>query len=122
MMQQKYSINEFILCILLFLTMNGLAGIYSISCIIGPELFPTTIRGKVMSYFQVIGRIGPLIVPLLTNIMGFSVNYIFVILGFLTFGITFFLNETLNCPMPDEIPEDLQKEEFLRNVEINGKK
>ena len=106
--------------IMIFLSMGGNAGIFNVLAIYSAELFPTPIRGKTCSLLLLICRFSPLIVPTLTQIFGDYTNYLFIIAGYTSAIVNFLLEETLGKPLPDIIPEEMEKEGFLSSNENNS--
>ena len=94
-------------------SMFGYAAIYNVIGIYVPENFPVFIRGIVTGFLIIILRFSPMLVPFLTNILGQNVDYVFIILGFLSGFILNFLEETFGRPIIEYIPEE--EDETLKN-------
>lgn len=93
--------------ICIFVSMAGYAACYNIIFIYTPEVFPTPIRGTCCNILFLLCRFSPLFVPFLTQIFGNSVNFVFIFFGFLVGFFCNFLEESLNMPLPEEIPEEV---------------
>ena len=104
--------------IFVFGAMLGNASMFAIISIYTPEVFPTPIRGLICGYTNIFARIGPLLLPYLTEILGDGVNWIFIIGGFGCGIVCFFIEETLGKELPNIIPEDEElKDNFLSGDE-----
>ena len=98
--------------IMIFLAMMGYAGVFNVVSIYTPEIFPTPIRGTTCSLLLLICRFSPLLVPLFTHLLGDHINFSFVIAGYLSGIACYGLNESLGQPLPDVIPEEIEKKSF----------
>ena len=101
--------------IFLFLSMMGYSSNYSIIGIFISETFPTCIRSMMYSYLKFFSFLGPLFVPFISQKLGNKINYCFIIFGFIGYIMCFFLEETKGKELQDIIPEEVNKDNFLKN-------
>ena len=91
--------------LLIFISMFGFAASFNIIYIYTPEILPTPTRGTISQFLFLISRTPPFIIPSLIHIVGKKIDGIFIFNG-LIFSIScFFLKETLNVGLIDEIQE-----------------
>ena len=100
--------------------MIGYSGLFNITSIYAPEIYPTKIRNISISYSSFISRLSPICVPILTQIMPNLIDYSFIICGIFAglFGLT--LEETLGKKVIDIIPDEEEEKENLK-VELLSK-
>jgi len=93
--------------IFLFAARFSITSIYSIMYIYSVEIYPTVIRAKGLGINILFARLGSLCVPILVELV--NPLLIFSGLGIVTFIFTFFLPETLNRDLEDDIEEEKKK-------------
>ena len=109
-------LNDILKSIFIMIGMLGFAGILTVSSIYTPEIFAPKLRGTICGFLVLVMRIGPLCVPILTNILGIGVYYLMALSGIICGILCNFLEESLGKKVEDSIPEeeiDKIKENFL---------
>ena len=104
--------------IFIFIAMIGYSGLFNITSIYAPEIYPTKIRNISISYSSFISRLSPICVPILTQTMPNFIDFSFIICGIIAGVIGATLEETLGKKIMDIIPEeenDNIKIELLNN-------
>ena len=91
--------------LLIFISMFGFAATFNIIYIYTPEILPTSIRATICQFLFLISRTPPFIIPSLIHIIGNKIDGIFIFSGLMLSFSCFFLKETLNVGLIDEIQE-----------------
>jgi MFS family permease len=101
----------------LVITQVCLTCLYNIELLISNEVYPTVVRAVGLGYNSGFGRIGCMIAPILleeihidTIIICFSALSVFGIM------FSFFLSETYNKDIEDEIPEIVKRNKDLKHI------
>ena len=115
------SSSNLLRAIFLFLSMIGYSSHNSIIGIFISETFPTCIRSMMYSYLKFFSLLGPLFVPYASHKLGHGVNYFFILFGFIGYIMCFYLEETKGKELQDIIPEEVNKEKFLKKHYSNEK-
>ena len=113
-----YLISPSFKFIFIFIAMIGYSGLFNITSIYAPEIYPTKIRNISISYSSFISRLSPICVPILTQAMPNFIDFSFIICGIIAGVIGATLEETLGKKIMDIIPEeenDNIKIELLNN-------
>ena len=98
-----YLISPSFKFIFIFIAMIGYSGLFNITSIYAPEIYPTKIRNISISYSSFISRLSPICVAILTQIMPNLIDYSFIICGILAGLIGLKLEETLGKKVPFNI-------------------
>ena len=109
-------LNDILKSIFIMIGMLGFAGMFTVSSIYTPEIFAPKLRGTICGFLVLVMRIGPLCVPVLTDILGIGVYYLMALSGIICGILCNFLEESLGKKVEDSIPEeeiDKIKENFL---------
>jgi len=109
-------LNEDIKPLLIFISMFGFSGSFNIVYVYTPEILPTSIRASICQILFLISRVAPLIVPSLSHFIGEYVDFIFIIFGFGYSFSCYFLKETLNMKLVDDV-QDLNDNVSEKNFE-----
>ena len=96
--------------------MFGFSGSFNIVYVYTPEILPTSIRASICQILFLISRVAPLIVPSLSHFIGEYVDFIFIIFGFGYSFSCYFLKETLNMKLVDDV-QDLNDNVSEKNFE-----
>ena len=96
--------------ILLMATRYSVSSVFCIIYYVSSEVYPTVLRSKGLAMNSVISRIGGILAPsIIENIDFRYVLIIYCILNIISLILTFFLEETYNKPLKDNIPEEILK-------------
>ena len=86
--------------------MIGFSGIFNITTIYQPEIYPTKIRNITYSYTSFLSRISPIIAPIIFDFFPKFFDFSFIIIAIIPTLIGMTLEETLNKKIIDIIPEE----------------
>lgn len=104
---------------LVFLTSFGFSATINVLFIYSPEVFPTTVRSTVMGFLFLMSRLGALCVPPLSALIP-HFNYVFAFLALIQSLLAFYLEETLEKDLEDDIPELIRPKSFLSTFNYNN--
>jgi len=97
--------------IIIFFARFGVTSMYSIMYIISTEIYPTIIRAKGLGLNTVCARIGGILVPILVEKLNpKSTMVLFSTICFISLLVSFYLSETFNKELEDDIQEEKIKE------------
>jgi hypothetical protein len=96
---------EYIKPLFIFVSMFGFSASFNIVYVYTPEILPTSIRASICQILFLISRFAPLLIPTLSHIIGDYVDFVFIIFGFGYSFTCYFLKETLNMKLVDEIQQ-----------------
>ena len=114
-----YLISPYFKFVFVFIAMIGFAGIFNVTTIYMPEIYPTKIRNITYSYTNFISRLSPISIPIFSQNFPKLINYSFILSAVINFFIGMTLEETKGKKLLDIIPEEEEenenlKDEFLR--------
>ena len=99
-------LNGFLKSIFIMIGMLGYSATFTVMSVYTPEIFAPKLRGTVCGFLVLVMRIGPLFVPLFTNLFGNGVYFLMAGCGFINGVLCNFLEETLGKKVEDCIPEE----------------
>ena len=105
--------------VFLFVSMLGFSGLWTVTTIYTPEVYPTKIRNIAFAYSGFISRLSPICVPILSKEFGKLIGIAFVLCGVIPFLIVLFLEETLGKAIMDIIPEELGMNNDENDIKMN---
>ena len=88
-------LNGFLKSIFIMIGMLGFSATFTVISVYTPEIFAPKLRGTVCGFLVLVMRIGPLFVPLFTNLFGNGVYFLMAGCGFINGVLCNFLEETL---------------------------
>jgi len=106
---------------LLFLLLSGFsfAGIGNIITIYNSEIFPTIIRSTVMGFLFLVSQLGGIFVPFVSFYIPHN-PLLYGMIAFLSFFPCLYLPETLGSQLSDNLPEEIEDDNFISNFEDEG--
>ena len=91
--------------ILIFISMFGFSATFNVIYIYTAEILPISIKGSMSEFLFLLSRFAPFCVPILSELIGDYIDFIFILMG-ISYGIACFgLNETLGKVTTEDIPE-----------------
>ena len=109
---------DFLKFVFIYISILGFSGFWNIISIYTPEIFPTKIRNIAFSYASFVGRISPMMVPILSKIMPFAIDYTFLGTGIICGYIGITLEETKGKKIIDIIPEEIEEYRNKYKIEL----
>jgi MFS family permease len=94
---------------LFLITRFVVAGVFNILYTYTVEIYPTVLRAQGFAFNSAFGKIGSIIFPLLIEIFAQYVNLLFASMNIVCFCLMFFMPETLNKSLMNNIPEVEEK-------------
>ncbi len=98
-----------------FIARFAVAGNFNLFYTYSLEIYPTTVRAQGIGINSFFCRLSSVLVPMVLELYEEQVNLIFVVINILSLFLLFFLPETLDRPMEDDIYE------IVHNVAIDKK-
>ena len=114
-----YLISPSFKFLFIFVSMIGFSGIFNITTIYQPEIYPTKIRNITYSYTSFLSRISPIIAPIIFDFFPKFFDFSFIIIAIIPTLIGMTLEETLNKKIIDIIPEEEEDDENLKYKFLN---
>ena len=96
-------VNQIASYITILIGKYGATCSFSLMFLISSEIFPTSIRGQMVGISNACARIGGAIAPLMGGYLGEDMMYVFGALAVVSFTVTFWLKETNNTVIKDEV-------------------
>lgn len=94
--------------ILLMITRYCVSSVFCIIYYVSNEVYPTVLRSKGLAINSVISRLGGISAPSIIEILEFNyVLIVYFVLNIISLFFVFFLEETYNIPLKDQIPEEI---------------
>ena len=99
-------LNGFLKSTFIMIGMLGYSATFTVMSVYTPEIFAPKLRGTICGFLVLVMRIGPLFVPLFTNLFGNGVYFLMAGCGFINGVLCNFLEESLGRKVEDCIPEE----------------
>lgn len=113
--------NKSLKSLFIFITSFAFSASNNVQYIYSPEVFPTSVRSTVMGFLFLISRLGAVAVgPLSSMIPGISALFVLFSIG--QSVLCFWMEETLDSDLLDDVPEMIRQKSFLTTSNVNLRK
>jgi MFS family permease len=100
-----FNLSDFHTTCLSFVARFAISGVYNIIYTYTAEVYPTVLRAKGLGFNSICARLGGIIFPLLIELLGKQVIFIFCLLNFISVILCLWLPETYGKDSPEKINE-----------------